>query len=327
MKNLFKYQVRLLGLFFLFFSVISCQREGYVEPSTKADFNGLKVALPTTFPDKVLTFTADDLKNLYYTGSKNAKVGNEPPVSLGEYIVILKEVKREYPDLTQMKDEEIQKVFKYFPDLDKKGVYENIDTINDFFEKLISYDVIKRLPSSGAAKGGKKAAYPYSLNSCEFWYIAEHPRMAEGMEKATNLAFQYELQATGASNNNYQGYGDAIRHAMWTVLIGKYACGSYGTIDKAAEKALGFTNMHECESPAGADKEMDLHNNRVGLEYYKSKAVRVTVSCFLGICNHNILVQGSDQDIINDITAKPVITTQDVNVINSTNLGTLVKLN
>lgn len=163
------------------------------------------------------------------------------------------------------------------------------------------------------------------LNSCEFWFIADNSRMKSGIEQATALAFEKERYVTLADSNNHNGRGDAIRHAIWSVYIGKYACNSYGDISKAAEKIKGFTDAHECESPDGAEKEMDLHNNAVGIAYYKTIARRVKVSCFI-ICNYNVIVTNSDDDIANNINYRGDLLTTDVNTIINTDLWTLVRL-
>jgi hypothetical protein len=239
----------------------------------------------------------------------------------------MEKILKKYPSLSKIDDNEIEKAKKYFPKMDKKQAYENWQTVLDYVEKLIGYDVALEVSQKKKSpKNGRVNYLMTPLNSCEFWFIAGNARMKSGVETASSLAFEKELYATGESSHNYQGRGDAIRHAIWNIYIGKYACDSYGEISKAAEKIKGFTDAHECTSPEGADKEMDLHNNAVGIEYYKMIAQRVKVGCFLGICNHNVVIGLSDNTIADITKGRSLILSTDVTTIQNTNLGTLVRI-
>jgi len=65
------------------------------------------------------------------------------------------------------------------------------------------------------------------------------------------------------------GAGNALRHATWNALMVKRAFDSGGrNLSVAAQKAQGFADAHE-DNPKNTNvvnKEMDLHNNRVGRE-------------------------------------------------------------
>lgn len=273
-----------------------------------------------------MNFTQDDLQNIYLKSSGFKTKSDEAPLNPQEFDDLMVELYKKYPSFKKMDQMEINKAKIYFPTLSEQQIKENWSTILDYTEGLIGYDIAKKV-SKNTTKSAKVTNYLGTpLNSCEFWFIADNSRMKDGVKQASEIAFEKERYIMGIDTNSHNGRGDAIRHAIWSIYIGKYACNSYGDIWKAKDKIKGFTNAHECTSPEGAEKQMDLHNNAVGIDYYGMIAKKVKVSCFI-ICNYNVIVQMSDNDIANNMYYwRGDLVTNDVNIINNTDLWTLVRI-
>ena len=66
-----------------------------------------------------------------------------------------------------------------------------------------------------------------------------------------------------------RGIPNAFRHAAWNLLIAKN-CSIFTSNRKAIVWAKYITDLHEeCFPNEDFDREMDLHNNEVGREFYK----------------------------------------------------------
>ena len=79
------------------------------------------------------------------------------------------------------------------------------------------------------------------------------------------MAEKYFLEAHGG-----RGLANAFRHAAWNLLIAKN-CSFFTSSQKALEWAEFTTDLHEEIFPnQDFDREMDLHNNRVGRQFFSS---------------------------------------------------------
>lgn len=68
--------------------------------------------------------------------------------------------------------------------------------------------------------------------------------------------------------NSNNGIGNAFRHALWTCLILMYCC-KISSPKKALQFCKRMTNLHEELFPnEPLEKEMDLHNNKVGMDLF-----------------------------------------------------------
>ena len=201
MKSLSK----LLSVLFFSLLILSCQKESIEIPQSQSVlFNHLEVLLPSGYDPEILNYGQDDYERLFANSKKNARIsGNEAPLNLSELTALLSNVKSKYPDLSKMEEKEMDKALKYFTKMDKKGINENREAVLDFFDKLISYDVTREITKAQSAKSNKRvASYPYQLNSCEFWWLINHPRFADKVEYATNKAFEFETQKFGSNWRN-----------------------------------------------------------------------------------------------------------------------------
>lgn len=93
------------------------------------------------------------------------------------------------------------------------------------------------------------------LNSNEQHYIARHPHHAFAITQAFIKSVDEEKKRFGI--NGWNDEADAFRHCFWAAILAR---------DIGHFSALLFTNAHESASDnPQEEKEMDLHNNRVGL--------------------------------------------------------------
>ncbi|MFC6266890.1 DUF6973 domain-containing protein [Frigoriflavimonas asaccharolytica] len=68
--------------------------------------------------------------------------------------------------------------------------------------------------------------------------------------------------------NSSDGIGNAFRHALWTSLILMYYC-KISSPKKALKWCKKITDLHEELFPNEAlQKQMDLHNNKVGMDLF-----------------------------------------------------------
>ncbi len=86
---------------------------------------------------------------------------------------------------------------------------------------------------------------------------------------ASLKAFQKakELYPETSTNN---GEGNAFRHAYWCCLIMMYFC-KVSSPEKSLKWCKKLTDMHEELFPnEPLETKMDLHNNKVGMDYFMS---------------------------------------------------------
>lgn len=68
--------------------------------------------------------------------------------------------------------------------------------------------------------------------------------------------------------NSSDGIGNAFRHALWTSLILMYCC-KISSPQKALKWCKKITDLHEELFPnEPLQKQMDLHNNKVGMDLF-----------------------------------------------------------
>jgi len=71
------------------------------------------------------------------------------------------------------------------------------------------------------------------------------------------------------NNHHKNGIGNAFRHALWNVLICKYAFKINKNVTKSTNWAKKITDLHEKLAPnEPLENAMDLHNNEVGRVYF-----------------------------------------------------------
>ncbi|GAA4110357.1 hypothetical protein GCM10022393_07360 [Aquimarina addita] len=93
-------------------------------------------------------------------------------------------------------------------------------------------------------------------------YILPTLKATRSTLKTCNRLYNKKHNANGRSN--------AFRHALWTLLICRYIFTVSRNEEKSVFWAKKITDLHEKLAPnAPLDMAMDLHNNSVGLFYFR----------------------------------------------------------
>ncbi|OJX32858.1 MAG: hypothetical protein BGO86_12775 [Chryseobacterium sp. 36-9] len=94
-----------------------------------------------------------------------------------------------------------------------------------------------------------------------------HPLFAFLYTYASFKAFTKAKELYPKTNSN-SGKGNAFRHAYWCCLIMMYFC-KVSSPNKSLKWCKKLTDMHEELFPnEPLETKMDLHNNRVGMDYF-----------------------------------------------------------
>lgn len=96
-----------------------------------------------------------------------------------------------------------------------------------------------------------------------------HPLFAFLYTYASFRAFTKANELYPKTNSN-SGKGNAFRHAYWCCLIMMYFC-KVSSVEKSLKWCRKLTNMHEELFPnKPLETRMDIHNNKVGMDYFMS---------------------------------------------------------
>ncbi|MGB4414841.1 MAG: hypothetical protein WBI53_08150 [Paludibacter sp.] len=276
------------------FTLTSCEKNE-VEKSVNSDemkFAGLKVNLPANYNESILSLSLSDLQNQFYTNNTGsimkAKSSVESGITLDEMNQIIDGILIKYPRVDSLTTDEIEKINVNFPDLSIDEIVDNINVIDSFYTSLARYDLVQTLtkvePKSNIktfkVSSSSNGYFRYDLNSSEFWYFVWHPTFAKPIKKATEKASEL-TNSNFPQINAYQNKADAFRHTIWNVLICKYIGEDNNKISDCTNVANDFTTKHETgaikpsnmtDTDWERDKQMDLHNNEQGRNYFVSVA-------------------------------------------------------
>jgi hypothetical protein len=99
-------------------------------------------------------------------------------------------------------------------------------------------------------------------------YLRSKPHHAFAIQGARDAAYEETKRRFGRNGHNDKS--DAFRHCFWSALLAR---------ELGFQDALKFTTAHEAfpTNPRG-EKEMDLHNNRIGLNIGRSKGTNGAIS-------------------------------------------------
>ncbi len=246
--------------------------------------------------------------------------------SLNELVRIAKIKETKFPNLDNLIPTEFTKLQQYFPTVTPQNYPENEQIIRDYFDKLVANDLISEVPNiqislKNIAKwagtqpksfGAYDTEYNgQKLNSEEFWFVFYHIRMKDGILKAKGLceginALQNKKIPEQPNDISYdnQTKNDAMRHCILTAMIAKYGGQHYGSVNKACDLAIEFTDLHEIDTPKNnavtLSHLMDKNNNRVGAEYFRTVGYTVVVESYLWGLIKNRDVRGPDDNIMLD---------------------------
>lgn len=97
--------------------------------------------------------------------------------------------------------------------------------------------------------------------------VLPHPIFAIVSLYATFKAFTIAKKHFPKTNSS-DGIGNAFRHAFWTCLILMY-CSKISSPEKSIKWCQKITDLHEELFPnEPLQKQMDLHNNKVGIDLF-----------------------------------------------------------
>lgn len=97
--------------------------------------------------------------------------------------------------------------------------------------------------------------------------VVPHPLFAIISLYATYKAFVIAKDHF-PKTNSADGIGNAFRHALWTCLIMMYCC-KISSPKKSLDWCKKITDLHEELFPnEPLQKQMDLHNNKVGMDLF-----------------------------------------------------------
>lgn len=116
-----------------------------------------------------------------------------------------------------------------------------------------------------------------SLKDDEKEYLKLNPHHSFAIKKARDVAFSTTKSRFGRNGHNDKS--DAFRHCFWSAMLAR---------DIGYKNALKFTTAHEDfpENPAN-EKDMDLHNNKVGIRLGLSMASNDKLAHY---CHTSLLV-------------------------------------
>jgi hypothetical protein len=99
-------------------------------------------------------------------------------------------------------------------------------------------------------------------------YLGTHPHHAMTIEQSTKDAYQETQRRFGRNGRNDKS--DAFRHCFWSAILAR---------ELGVDNALRFTSAHEAHADNDpAEKEMDLHNNKVGIGFGKNAGTNQELS-------------------------------------------------
>lgn len=212
-----------------------------------------------------------------------AVVDNEVIMQQDQLIELLSDICSdiEIPELLAPSDMDIKKIQCDFPQLSKEEIIENLPTISLIYQGEISSLAINRIVNVSEPKDLnliQRSIYDNTYNIFgeeitlgEVAACLKHPFSAITITKQKDIAFNLTAQYMKYSNHTDEK-SDAFRHAMWNIVMAKEGWGLKG--EKIAW-ARDFATTHEQgEKYKGLASEMDLHNNKVGLNYYDSVSTR-----------------------------------------------------
>ena len=125
--------------------------------------------------------------------------------------------------------------------------------------------------------------------------------------RATNKSVAYATRYYGKWHHKNTP-ANAFRHALWSYLIAAKCLKREDQVDEVIDWALKITDLHEELYPnEPIEKAMDLHNNHLGVHYFRELRIRSEeeiVSTFRELTQHSVRIahmkelEGVPEDIM-----------------------------
>ena len=186
--------------------------------------------------------------------------------------------------------------------LDTLFLTQNFKPIRQTYEHLLQLRLAEHFNKFKMRKTRSMVSGAYdkykSLNKYEVKLLATNPLKIPGTIRAYHRAMSWASEYAYAkikNGNSYNTRADAFRHSVWNALLCRETGTQYDDIAECLDWAKSFTNAHEKTSENGIDKSMDLHNNKIGRDYYAPK-LKVGCEWDLGFACINEEVVGPSRE-------------------------------
>ncbi|NLD47610.1 MAG: Ig domain-containing protein [Clostridiaceae bacterium] len=267
-------------------------------------------AISHGIPYDALSYTID-----YYISDLNPFPEPGTTISWEVLSSVFEEVSQSYPslnfDTTQENTNSLQPIFADYPGLTQAEVISHLPDIIAHYSAAQRFEIVNKIGENLQTTGLAKASSSGSdVNQEEFWYLMGNLRCISCTKDAVDYArSQVEVKYPGVGD--FRNQVDGFRHALWNAMIVVKCNEKFDNVADAVSYAKGMTDAHERGAPTPdpayyADKEMDLHNNRIGLEYIKSEAGTRTFKnyWFFGWHYKTVVTTPSEEDVSSSIFQK-----------------------
>lgn len=190
------------------------------------------------------------------------------------YISLYEETMKSYPDIYRLNDDDLDILFKIFPDVNSvNDVQDRFDIIENIVTKMITYDFCKRQSEMRFSSRG----YSSFISDKQRDLMNRNVKYIGGTLTGSSIAVS-ETNSNYKGKKTWQTKADAFRHGCWHAFIvysTGYVC---KTVDEAINWADQFIDAHEDGDKSNIDTVMDLHNNAFSSNYTRSVAYKKGVS-------------------------------------------------
>lgn len=210
----------------------------------------------------------------------------EPIIELEKVAEILNEtvLSVDIPELLEPTEEDIAKIQETFLDLTEEEIIENLDTIAKIYQDEISALSMPQIVSNvDLSENSVEARGSITIKDFKIYYknvpvtthivvaMLKHPFSAKSIINQRTLALNYTDKYMGNASNG-DDKSDAFRHAIWNIVMCKEG---WGKKDEKLAWANDFATAYEKgENYTEFTSDMDLHNNKVGRNYYNANSTK-----------------------------------------------------
>ena len=218
----------------------------------------------------------ENLKVINANNSKNFHSINEVPVSVFRNLDISDpDIIGFIPDIDVLDKRSLEDINSYFPSLSPDDIAQYKVYIGRFYERKMEYAAYSSIRIDDSQDLVQGIFLPddfYNLCGAELVFYGSHLLRRGAFETAKALTDQYITEMYGTTLLNTQNVrANAAKHAMWNYNIANEVANLHwplGGHNKGIELAKKATDAHEDCADDLEEKEMDLHNNKVGRDLF-----------------------------------------------------------
>jgi hypothetical protein len=277
-------------------------------------------AVLRSIPNEVLSYTND-----YYREYMNPFPNDSAVIPSDIFNNIYESVSSRYPsldfDTLSENTNSLQPIFDDFPNLTQAEVVSGLTDIIAYYEACKVYETVNEVrnyfnsDSSGSNSLNKVQGMAatsdfyddyFNTNEEEFWYLLGNWGCIGCAQTAVKRT-QNITKEQYPNQGNILNEVDAFRHILWNALLVRECADKFSKVSDAVNFAKGLTDAHEYGDKKPKhdlrDIPMDFHNNRIGLEYIKSKAGTRTSKnyWFVVWIYKTVVTTPSERTIVDDV--------------------------